>query len=534
MADTENQSGLDAIDQSSDTPVVSGLSIAGQKKVSLGGPQSQEVKDQLMKIIQQREAEKNSVLGNFTESMARFAGPTSGWAGQQQAYNQTQEQRNNDITQARVAMANIDSQQAQQAQDQAVFNRIIGAGGAQPQGQGASQPQGQGAAQADLAPILGGQVPLSQEQQLQLYALHRVNPQAAITKAIELRKLTDTQRELVSGGVKPGSDAWNRAMMLHAAGAGAFQPHEMNVPGGTVQQTPWEAVPTAGQGPAPQSGALPSAPVPAPTPAPAVRGGALPSTPPVAQAPAPAPAPAPATGTGFIPGSKQDLAIREAEAKSKAAGLEAESRKVGENYAAQQTAHETEAMNAPDNAALAQRMQQDIKSSNGVLGKLAKPGAMSAFLGLVDQGVQLGEFGAVKIPGLQDTLVKLDPAAKDKNVMDAYVRLGRDLTKMQLDYSQKVLKGQGSVSDNERRLMAEVIGDRAHSTPASLMQMAKSVELEARNRVEQDRLWKEMKKAGHRWSEFQDSPELADMRKKQFYRTAKVFGRADAKYPGDQ
>jgi hypothetical protein len=527
MADTENQSGLDAVDQAADTPVVSGLSIAGQKKVSLGGPQSQEVKDQLMKIIQQREAEKNSLLGNFTESMARFAGPTSGWAAQQQAYNQTQEQRNNDITQARVAMANIDSQQAQQAQDQAVFNRIIGAGAAQPQAKARGAAPTQGSAQADLAPILGGQVPLTQEQQLQLYALHRVNPQAAITKAIELRKLTDTQRELVSAGVVPGSDPWNRAMVLHAAGAGAFQPHEMNVPGGTVQQTPWQAVPTT------QSGALPAAPAPAAPAAPAARSGALPSAPSVAPAQPAAPAPAP-TSTGFIPGSKQDLAIREAEAKSKAAGMEAESRKVGENYAAQQTAHETEAMNAPDNAALAQRMQQDIKSSNGVLGKLAKPGAMSAFLGLVDQGVQLGEFGAVKIPGLQDTLVKLDPAAKDKNVMDAYVRLGRDLTKMQLDYSQKVLKGQGSVSDNERRLMAEVIGDRAHSTPASLMQMAKGVELEARNRVEQDRLWKEMKKAGHRWSEFQDSPELADMRKKQFYRTAKVFGRADAKYPGDQ
>ena len=179
-------------------------------------------------------------------------------------------------------------------------------------------------------------------------------------------------------------------------------------------------------------------------------------------------------------------------------------------------------------------MQADIGNAQSVLGKLAKAGSLNAFMTLVDKGVQIGNFGTLKIPGLQDALVKLDPAAKDQKVMDAYVRLGQDLTKMQLDYSQKVFKGQGAVSDNERRLISDTIGDRAHMTPQTLMQQAKAVELEARNRMEQDKLWRQMEKAGYTWRQYSTSPELENIKKQQFYRTAKVFGKTDAKWPGDQ
>jgi hypothetical protein len=71
-------------------------------------------------------------------------------------------------------------------------------------------------------------------------------------------------------------------------------------------------------------------------------------------------------------------------------------------------------------------------------------------------------------------------------------------------------------------------------SPANLMRMAKATELEARNKMDQDRLWAEMKGAGMSWSQYKSSKELADMQRNQFYRSAKTFGINDAKYPGDK
>jgi len=52
--------------------------------------------------------------------------------------------------------------------------------------------------------------------------------------------------------------------------------------------------------------------------------------------------------------------------------------------------------------------------------------------------------------------------------------------------------------------------------------------------MDQDRLWGQMKNAGMSWSQYKGSPELKEMQRQQFYRTAKTFGIKDAKYPGDK
>jgi hypothetical protein len=89
------------------------------------------------------------------------------------------------------------------------------------------------------------------------------------------------------------------------------------------------------------------------------------------------------------------------------------------------------------------------------------------------------------------------------------------------------------VTENERKLIDTAVGNVNRMSPANLMRMAKATELEARNKMDQDRLWNDMKNAGMSWRQYKSSKELADMQRNQFYRTAKTFGITDAVYPGD-
>jgi hypothetical protein len=117
--------------------------------------------------------------------------------------------------------------------------------------------------------------------------------------------------------------------------------------------------------------------------------------------------------------------------------------------------------------------------------------------------------------------------------MDAYTRLAKDLEVMKLDYSRKVFKGQGAVTENERKLISTAVGDVDYMSPANLMKVAKATEIEARNRADQDKLWQQMEKSGRTWKQYRDSNELKELQRAQFYRTAKAFGQKDALWPSD-
>ena len=182
---------------------------------------------------------------------------------------------------------------------------------------------------------------------------------------------------------------------------------------------------------------------------------------------------------------------------------------------------------------VAQNMQKDIRTAGSLLGKLAGGGAQSAFFGLIDQGIQVGQLGSINAPGFTEAVVKMDPKAKDPKIMDAYIRVAKDVEGLKLAYTRKVFEGQGAVTENERKLIDTAVGNVNRMSPANLMRMAKATELEARNKMDQDRLWNDMKNAGMTWRQYKSSKELSDMQRNQFYRTAKTFGITDAVYPGD-
>jgi len=418
-----------------------------------------------------------------------------------------------------------------------------------PQGGMAPAPQGgeAPAPQARPSSISAPQMAMLQ----QMYADPSTRAEAQ-KQYFALTKQDDIMRRLRAAGAPEGSPTWNAAMLTNVVGPTALNPQDVRTAGGDVQQSPLGAAsallggsvpapaalvasPPVAAAPAPQGG-LPSAAgaTPRPAAAPAPQGG-LPST---APAPAALAAPALATGinpaTGFTYGSKQDLEELQKEAAVARAGRTREVEKVAETAAEDQKQHSADVKEAQNNAMIAQSMQKDIRTAGSLLGKLAGGGAQSAFFGLIDGGIQVGNMGSVNLPKFTEAVVKMDPNAKKPEIMDAYKRVAQDVEQLKLSYTAKVFKGQGAVTDFERRLIDTAVGDVNRMSPANLMRMAKATELEARNRMDQDRLWGQMKNAGIPWSQYKGSPELKEMQRQQFYRTAKTFGIKDAKYPGDQ
>lgn len=94
------------------------------------------------------------------------------------------------------------------------------------------------------------------------------------------------------------------------------------------------------------------------------------------------------------------------------------------------------------------------------VGQFSKPGVAAAFGKILSEGIQAGNFGAVKFNGLEDAVRQ---AGGDQPTIDAAQMLARDFAQMQLNIAKRDLKGQGAVSDNERAIVARVTGSTANS-----------------------------------------------------------------------
>ena len=212
------------------------------------------------------------------------------------------------------------------------------------------------------------------------------------------------------------------------------------------------------------------------------------------------------------------------EAKAQGAGREEEEKAIGKHFGDMYTAHVADLDAAPNRRNMADAMLKDIDKADTLVGKLADPKIGNAILALVSEGVKAGTFGQAQIAGLKDFAIKMDPKAKESGRMDAYIRLAQNLTQLQLDYAQKAFHGQGSVTENERRLIENVIGNPDRMTPQLLKQKALVVKLEAMNRQEQERLRNEMEQAGQSWRQFLKSPERKELQANQYKRMAKALG----------
>lgn len=545
----------------------SGLNVLGNKGVALGMDDSASIRDYLQQMINQRQAYKGSFEQGM-DQMRSVLGDTQNQMAQNMQAQSTKERGNEqDVFNMRVNMAQLKTQEdrllqekMQAAQNQLNFTNALRAEQglpplpSAPQGGMAPAPQAgmAPAPQGGMAPApQGGEAPAPQARPSnitatqmamlqQMYADPSTRAEAQ-KQFIALTKKDDIERRLESAGIVRGSPQWNQALALNVAGTGAFSPMDTRTAEGTMQTTPASEAGKFLGGPqaAPRpSVAAPVAPAPVAAPTAAVTPAAPPRAPTAATAPAapaiaPQAAPAPAQRSPFAPGSKEDLAFKQEAARVDLAGQTREAEKNAEAAAEELKTHSAEVKEAKSNSMVAQNMQKDIRTAGSLLGKLAGGGAQSAFFGLIDQGIQIGQFGSINAPGFTEAVVKMDPKAKDPKILDAYVRVAKDVEGLKLAYTRKVFEGQGAVTENERKLIDTAVGNVNRMSPANLMRMAKATELEARNKMDQDRLWNDMKNAGMTWRQYKSSKELADMQRNQFYRTAKTFGITDAVYPGD-
>lgn len=527
----------------------SGLNVLGNKGVSLGMDDSASIRDYLQQMINQRQSYKGSFEQGMDQMRSVLGSTQNEMAQNMQAQSNKERTNDQDVFNMRVNMAQLKTQEdrllqekMQAAQNQLNFTNAMRAeqglpplpsapqAGMAPAPQGGMAPAPQGdmapAPQARPSNISAPQMAMLQ----QMYADPSTRAEAQ-KQYFALTKKDDIERRMESAGVVRGSPTWNQMLAVNVAGAGAFTPHDVRGPGGTGQQTPFGAVGTAlGTPPSP-------APAPAPVAAPtaAVTPAAPAMAPTAATAPtAPAMAPAAPTQAGTLSASsKEGIELQKEREAIPIAAARREAEKVAETAAEEQKQHSADVKLAQKNAMVAQNMQKDIRQANSLIGKIAGGGPQSAFLGLVDQGIQAGNIGTVNVPGFAEFVVKMDPNAKKPEVMDAYTRVAKDLEGLKLAYTRIAFQSQGAVTENERKLISTAVGDVNRTSPANLMRMAKATELEARNQMEQDRLWTQMRDAGLPWSKYKSSPELKEMQRQQFYRTAKTFGINNAVYPGD-
>jgi len=290
------------------------------------------------------------------------------------------------------------------------------------------------------------------------------------------------------------------------------------------------------QGAGAPTAAVPGAPgVTAPV-APGASASAAPSAPARAPVAPSAPTPAiPTMDTGFAPGTREDLAIRQRREEmrqdvEKEAAIES-NKKID---IPEQKALVDAVAAAPSNLVLSGALMKDITNNPELFGKLMRPDMFSAFANLVASGVQFGQLGAVNIPAVGNFIQQLSPEAKkDPTKLEAWNRVLGNMAKVNLNFARIAYQGQGAVSNFERELVGTAVGDPSRDSAKNLAIKAKVIEIEARNAMEQNKLWEQSKK-NMVWSQFKESPQYKDLQRAQFYRTAKVLKLDGAKWPGDE
>jgi hypothetical protein len=150
-------------------------------------------------------------------------------------------------------------------------------------------------------------------------------------------------------------------------------------------------------------------------------------------------------------------------------------------------------------------------------------------------GVQIGQFGSISVPGINDFLQQVDPGAKDDpKRLEAWTRITASMAQINLDYAQRVMKGQGAVSNFERELVERAVGDINRDSARNMMVKMKMLEIASYNAQQINDKWEVAQKSGQSWQQFKSSPVYKEMKREQYYNTAKTMQiKNPPKYPGE-
>ena len=181
------------------------------------------------------------------------------------------------------------------------------------------------------------------------------------------------------------------------------------------------------------------------------------------------------------------------------AGMTAESQKTGEAMAAEGIEVDKKRAAYGTNKVKADKIYALADQNPTMLGVLVKPGVISMIGTGLKEGIKVGPHGQLALPAIEEMTAQMSKGAT-KESLTARRELAQTLHQVELDLSS-LLKGQGTVSDAERRILAGIAG--SVSDPADLLKKKATI---LRMHAEYD---KEMgdayRKSGVPWSQFKKS-----------------------------
>jgi hypothetical protein len=157
--------------------------------------------------------------------------------------------------------------------------------------------------------------------------------------------------------------------------------------------------------------------------------------------------------------------------ESQLAGSKKEFEKTGEENAARKSATIIAASNADDNIAANNYLNNIVNQNPKAFGVLQHPTVVSAILNMVESGISAPGVEHTKIPSIDAAVRAAMPGSKESDIVAAQ-KASQKFALLQLNAAKVVLKGQGSVSDQERLLVARMTGSIENS-PAAIRDMLK-------------------------------------------------------------
>jgi len=213
-----------------------------------------------------------------------------------------------------------------------------------------------------------------------------------------------------------------------------------------------------------------------------------------------APPAAPRTGSGVGGGNNSPTAIKANIEMQKDIETERGKERVKDEEARLTTLIE-QGRKADNRIMTANRISAIAQQDPEMFGVLVKPGVTSAIGTLLKEGIKVGTHGQIALPSVEDMVRRVDKRATPEKLsrareMDGYLR------QVELDFSS-AFKGQGAVSDNERKIVQAIAG--SSSDPADLLRKkAAWMSLAAQKDKNLNGAWKEYRRVNGKNASFAD------------------------------
>jgi hypothetical protein len=133
-----------------------------------------------------------------------------------------------------------------------------------------------------------------------------------------------------------------------------------------------------------------------------------------------------------------------------------------------------------------------VNQSPKAFGILDRPGILAAIGTMIKEGIGAGDV-RIQIPGFEKALLQIMPGVKQKDINNV-TEVASNLSQLELMYSKLYLKGQGTVTDSERKIV-RTLGTTTSTNPEVIKAKARAVAMKADLEIQIADLWDDYKTA---------------------------------------